>query len=149
MTGGINLIRRWSSLGLCKDMDGHRVMVNYRLTEKMKRVRDRVSLLLKGCHCKSGCKTRGDVAAERTINCGPGCCCTNCQNQGDSSVGSEENLQMHFEELEHAQRDPAPNYVEMDISELLEAVFGDENTDTESDMEPLDRLSASQESNLA
>ena len=48
--------------------------------DNIQRVRDRVSLLLKGCRCKSGCKTNRCSCRKKEKSCGPGCRCTNCEN---------------------------------------------------------------------
>ena len=42
--------------------------------ENMKTVRERVSLLLRGCKCVTGCK-------KKDTTCTEGCQCTNCENQ--------------------------------------------------------------------
>ena len=44
--------------------------------DNIQRLRDRVSLLLKGCGCKSGCKTNR-CSCRKEKSCGPGCRSTN------------------------------------------------------------------------
>ena len=48
--------------------------------ENMKAVQDRVTLLLKGCKCVSGCKTRRCHCRRTNTQCTEGCECIHCQN---------------------------------------------------------------------
>ena len=47
----------------------------------MKTVRERVSLLLRGCKCVTGCKNKVCGCKNKDTTCTEGCQCTNCENQ--------------------------------------------------------------------
>ena len=52
----------------------------------MQRVRERVSVLLRGCKCATGCVTRACGCRKKDTKCTEGCQCTNCQNQGEEII---------------------------------------------------------------
>lgn len=48
-----------------------------------------VSLLLKGCSCRSGCETKWCGCRQKRITCGPGCHCTTCHNTQNNQANPE------------------------------------------------------------
>ena len=63
--------------------------------ENMKKVKDRVRLLMNGCGCKSGCRTGRCGCRKRGSVCGAGCRCMNCEN-----VEREQGEQANEEEVD-------------------------------------------------
>ena len=53
----------------------------------MFKVKQRVRLLMKGCRCKSGCRTGRCGCKKSSTICSPGCRCTDCEN---TEVATEE-----------------------------------------------------------
>ena len=79
-----------SSNGWARDEDGT-LVICWDTEESRRKVKERVMLLLKGCGCKSGCKSgrcgcksgckSGRCGCiKRRVACGPGCRCINCTN---------------------------------------------------------------------
>ena len=48
--------------------------------DNTKQLKENVRLLLYGCGCKSGCRTKKCSCCNAGRRCGPGCRCGNCQN---------------------------------------------------------------------
>lgn len=58
-----------------------KLTVHWETEENMKKVKERVLLLMSGCGCKSGCKNMRCGCKRKSMSCGPGCRCTDCCNQ--------------------------------------------------------------------
>ena len=56
------------------------IVICWDTEESRRKVKERVMLLLKGCGCKSGCKSGRCGCIKRRVACGPGCRCINCIN---------------------------------------------------------------------
>ena len=54
-------------------LDGNKLNVLWDTPENMQTVRDRVSLLLKGCKCVTGCKSKRYSCKKRDAHCSEGC----------------------------------------------------------------------------
>ena len=63
----------WKVNGECLEID-------WDSNENLETVRDTVSLLLKGCSCKTGCSSKRCSCCKAGRKCGPGCRCSNCNN---------------------------------------------------------------------
>ena len=72
-------------------------MVNFPLsgTSNLQAVRERVSLLLRGCKCATGCSTGRCGCKKSNRQCSEGCQCKNCSNVGGSRYSS------HFHSYPH------------------------------------------------
>ena len=82
----------------------------------MEQVRKAVQLLLKGCSCKKGCKTRRCGCLKDGRKCGPGCSCSNCENSltGTAPTAREEiDDEVETEEMQEDQalRDQYASYL--------------------------------------
>jgi len=62
--------------------------------ENMQKVKQRVRLLMNGCGCKSGCRTRRCSCKKRNSVCGAGCRCVHCENTENSSQKEEDTVVM-------------------------------------------------------
>ena len=62
------------------NLQNDQLQVTWDTEENMMKVRERVSILLKGCKCSTGCKNRVCGCRKKSIKCGEGCQCTNCEN---------------------------------------------------------------------
>ena len=89
----------------------------------MDAVKERVEGLLKGCGCKTGCQTRQCRCKAKGKGCGEGCNCTNCTNTllpTPNVTGSMEEMS-----IEEIIEDAPPE----DLDEIMEWVFGDNETE--------------------
>ena len=64
----------------------------------MRTVRERVGVLLKGCKCITGCKSRVCGCRKEDTNCTEGCLCINCENQALPSQDREDLADVALEE---------------------------------------------------
>ena len=64
-------------------------------------VRERVSTLLKGCKCMTGCKNRICGCRKNGRNCSEGCQCTNCENHALPSQDRQDLADVALEETVH------------------------------------------------
>ena len=92
--------------------------------DNIQQVRDRVSLLLKGCGCKSGCKTNRCSCRKKEKCCGPGCRC-NCENSIHPQPEENRDIShiMHIEEIIQDEHEVTVN-LEDDIDGIMESIFG-------------------------
>ena len=93
----------------------------------MTKVRERVSVLLKGCKCSTGCKNRVCGCRKKGTNCSEGCQCTNCQNTVSPSCDREDLAEIILEE--QVENNTAIN--EEDEEEFAKYVFAAAFDDTE------------------
>ncbi len=70
--------------GCNKTREGQ-IQVDWESEENLRRVRERVTLLLKGCGCKTGCTTNR-CSCKKGEKCGPGYRCRNCSNDESSTL---------------------------------------------------------------
>ena len=59
--------------------DGH-LTIEWDSMENIKAIQEQVSLLTKGCKCKTGCTTARCGCKKKGMSCSVGCMCTNCSN---------------------------------------------------------------------
>ena len=73
--------------------------------ENIATITERVSLLTRGCGCKTGCRSRRCACAKKGRYCGPGCKCFQCGNveSQPTTTDTEENLQLE-EKLEDVRK---------------------------------------------
>ena len=96
----------------------------------MDSIRERVSSLLKGCGCKTGCHSRQCGCKGKGKLCGEGCNCINCTNTGTQTIASGTNS-MEEASIEEIITDTPPE----DLDEVMEWVFGDYEGDMVSEEE--------------
>ena len=60
--------------------------VSWDSESNMKAVRERVSVLFKGCKCATGCKTKRCGCRKGGNTCSVGCDCKNCKNQEETEL---------------------------------------------------------------
>ena len=72
----------WKVNGECLEID-------WNSNENLETLRDTVSLLLKGCSCKTGCSSKRCSCCKAGRKCGPGCRGSNCNNVTNISVAVE------------------------------------------------------------
>lgn len=70
--------------------------------ENVRRVRERVGVLFKGCKCITGCKNRVCGCRKKNTNCTEGCLCINCENQALLSQDREDLADIALEEAVHS-----------------------------------------------
>ena len=76
----------------------NKLEVTWDTEENMTKVRQRVSYLLRGCKCITGCKNRVCGCRKKGIKCSEGCQCTNCENIASPSHDREELAHITLEE---------------------------------------------------
>ena len=111
-------------------LDGNKLNILWDTPENMQSVRDRISVLLKGCKCITGCESKRCSCKKRDAHCSEGCQCINCRNTvhvpvpHDVSIPEDENelasiaLEEHIFSEGHQHND--------DTDELMDWVFGAE-----------------------
>lgn len=101
--------------------------------ENMAMIQERVSQLLNGCKCKTGCKTRRCSCRKSNRNCGEGCECSNCCNVNvNTSTSHECEMEEEMAEIALDEIDEE----ESDIEDLMIQIFGgDDDTDID-ELEP-------------
>ena len=66
--------------------------------ENMTKVQERLNVLLKGCKCSTGCKSRLCGCRKKVTKCSEGCQCTNCENTDSPSCDREGLAEITLEE---------------------------------------------------
>lgn len=84
--------------GWAKDSDGN-LNIFWDSEENMLKVKKRVQLLMKGCGCKSGCRTKRCGCLKNGSTCGPGCRCTDCENTENAKPDEPENSIIRMERV--------------------------------------------------
>ena len=109
-------------------MSGEELEVVWDSDDNIRKVRQRVALLLEGCKCKTGCRTNRCKCQKKGSLCTPGCSCINCTNL----VIQEAALQ--FERDTHSESDDSDEQEDLDMEtieydietdKLMDTVFGD------------------------
>jgi hypothetical protein len=62
------------------NLTNNELKVTWDTEDNITKVRQRVSALLKGCKCTTGCKNKVCGCKKRETLCSEGCQCTNCEN---------------------------------------------------------------------
>ena len=97
-------------------------------------VRERVSLLLRGCKCATGCSTGRCGCKKSNRQCSEGCQCKNCSNVSGRTEEATDLAEIAIvEELTTENTD-----IGEDTEELMEWVFGTELETISSDLEDED-----------
>ena len=95
----------------------------------MQAIRERVSLLLRGCKCITGCSTGRCSCRRSHRECAEGCLCVNCSNITVVSRNDDSNSELAEIALEEVAVDDDENNTE----ELMDWIFGPEMEGSESD----------------
>ena len=89
--------------------------------------------MLRGCSCKTGCKTRRCSCRKAERKCGPGCGCCNCENspvlESEVDTGLEEEENAVGEAL--LRRTQAELLVETDEEEASHSDLSEDERDNE------------------
>ncbi len=119
-------------------VNGDDLTIDWDDPANIQKVQTEVQLLLKGCSCKKGCKTRRCGCVKEGRKCGPGCNCRNCENIPTAGVTSrlasesevemeesQEELRNEYDNelVENIDDDDYDEVQEEDIE--LEVVYGD------------------------
>ena len=78
---------------------GDKLSVDWDAPENVLNICKRVDLLLRGCSCKKGCKTKRCSCCKAGRTCGPGCACHNCDNSPVCSSSEEVDTTVEDEEI--------------------------------------------------
>ena len=81
------------------NLTNNQLKVIWDTEENMTKVRQRVSALLKGCKCTTGCKSKVCGCKKREILCSEGCQCTNCENINSPSTHELNNRQQDLTDM--------------------------------------------------
>ena len=97
--------------------------------ENIQAVNDRISTLLKGCKCATGCTTRRCKCRKQGKECAVGCDCTNCLNIQHQNPINELRDVVVDEELS--------SDVHGEVSDIIDWIFGEEilESDPDSDLD--------------
>ena len=97
----------------------------------VQKVRDTVSLLLKGCSCKKGYGSRRCGCFKNGKKCGPGCNCSNCVNTSVTNTTSDSHCQqVAMDELRYSE-----HFALQDETCTMELIAESEDLEDETDEE--------------
>ena len=82
-------------------------------------VRERVSHLLSGCKCVTGCTTKRCSCRKRQVNCSEGCQCHNCCNLCPLTTTNEATSELELNEQ-----------LNEEIDDMLDLIFNETNENT-------------------
>ena len=86
--------------------------------ENLKAIRERVSLLLHGCKCTTGCRTGQCTCRRKRKDCTEGCQCLNCTNIA-SHIHENTNIDKLVVEETYLEGND-----DKDIDEIIDGIFG-------------------------
>ena len=99
--------------------------VSWDSESNMKAVRERVSVLFKGCKCATGCKTKRCGCRKGGNTCSVGCDCKNCKNQEETELHVDDS---DITEIALDEEIQGEGELEGDdIDYILDWVFGNES----------------------
>ena len=99
--------------------------VSWDSESNMKAVRERVSVLFKGCKCATGCKTKRCGCRKGGNTCSVGCDCKNCKNQEETELHVDDS---DITEIALDEEIQGEGELEGDdIDDILDWVFGNES----------------------
>ena len=109
-------------------LNDNSLSVEWDSRENIKAVNDRVSTLLEGCKCATGCTTRRCKCRKQGKECSVGCDCTNCSNttQHQNPVNDIRDVIVD-EEMD------GDAYIHSEVSDIVDWIFGEEITESDSD----------------
>ena len=110
--------------------------IDWDSVENIKAIRERVSLLTKGCKCKTGCTTGRCGCKKKGRQSFVGCMCTNCSNLSNEqqTVHSQKDTAIAEIALEEVVLVERPQLEDTVAEELMDWVFGEvESTETVTD----------------
>ena len=102
-------------------VEDNRLSIIWDSHENVQMIRERVSVLLKGCKCVTGCTTGRCSCKRKSKQCSEGCQCLNCTNINAAHDGDIEMSELVVEESQvHT------NEINDEVDELMDWVFGEE-----------------------
>ena len=69
-----------------------RLEIVWEVKENIQKSQERINYVLKGCGCRTGCKTKRCNCKKNSSKCGPGCRCVNCSNLCSQTFASSEEI---------------------------------------------------------
>ena len=108
--------------------------------ENVDSINERVSALLKGCKCRTGCSSTICGCRKKGKKCSVGCSCMGCTNIPFQSTATSEQMQISPEltQISLEEEITTADHLNQEVDDLMEWVFGnEEETDScsVSDME--------------
>ena len=104
--------------------------VDWDSDENISEIRTRVSLIRKGCGCKTGCTSFRCKCKKAGAHCGPGCKCTTCYNLPNTTADCD--LEMFDVDSETEMADGSDSDgINEEIDEIMNEVFGCSDSDSE------------------
>ena len=105
-------------------------------------IRKRVSHLLSGCKCITGCSTRRCSCLRKQAQCGEGCQCRNCNNL---CTPSDDNIQQEAEgsELELVAVAEIHDQLEEEVDDIMDMIFGEEDDQHDLELEGNEEVDSS------
>ena len=110
-----------------KQVDTSTLAIDWDSESNVSVIRDRVTLLQKGCGCKTGCQTNRCKCRRDKHDCGPGCKCQGCTNVPQTSQTSHE-LNLDQESSSESEDE----FGDSEVDDIMRDVFGD-NRDTDNE----------------
>ena len=100
--------------------DDNKLSVIWDTPQNMQAVRDRISVLLKGCKCITGCTSKRCSCKRKETYCSEGCECINCRNIHAQYLQDDSDDEVALEEQLSCQQ------LHRDTDDLMDWVFGTE-----------------------
>lgn len=79
--------------------DGDNIKIKWDSDINQENIKQRVATLLKGCSCKTGCKTRICGCVKKGEECNEGCSCNDCENMAYLNHPSDDVAAIEHEEI--------------------------------------------------
>ena len=104
-----------------KVIENEKIEVVWDTEDNIKKIRKRAEILLKGCKCKTGCKSGRCKCRREKNDCSEGCECINCENINKQTIDDDDN--------DITDTDDENDEQQLETDEFLD-FWGDDNDET-------------------
>ena len=108
--------------------DEHTLLIDWDSDVNMSQIRERVSLIRKGCSCKTGCSSGRCKCKKSATHCGPGCKCTGCKNLPVEALRPGQ-MDQSDSDTDSVSSEGSESELDEEVDKLMQDIFGDCNID--------------------
>ena len=87
-----------------------------------------MSLIRKGCSCKTGCSSGRCKCKKNATHCGPGCKCTGCKNLPVEALRPGQ-MDQSDSDTNSVSSEGSESELDEEVDKLMQDIFGDCNID--------------------